>query len=182
MLGLVAHMSCQECCNDHDCTLAGGDKEFCVDGACVVGEAPVQDNDECTADGDCGTGVCVQGTCAVAPSCLRLERTFIARLNAEPELGTVTATTSACEVTFSYELTGGLSSSATVERVKPDGTFVGAVGLREGTGVFDPALRVGSFGVGVTDNIVFGTETYGCVDDDDCARQLLTTCADGVCQ
>jgi hypothetical protein len=99
----------------------------------------------------------------------------------------VAASTSGCEVTFDYEFPGGLSSSATVERIEPNGTFTGAVGLRADTGSFNNAQRTGSFGVGVTDTIAFGTDSYLCVDDDDCDGQVLPACGSrddgsGVCE
>ena len=186
--GLLTHLGCQECCTDSDCAIAGtGD--LCVEGSCAAGDPPIEANDECDGDDDCdGDQICVQGSCAFAPSCLRLQRSFVARLNDEPELGTVVATTSGCEVTFTYDFPSGLSSSATVERIERDGAFTGAVGLRTATGAFDPARRTGSFGVAIDDDIVFGTDSYVCVVDDDCARQLFENCvlgddgAVGVCR
>ena len=179
-MGLLAHFGCQECCTDHDCTVLGGPAELCIDGACAEGDEPVQENLECSGvDGCDGDQICVQGSCAFAPTCLRLDRSFAARLNDEALLGTVVATSAGCEVTFDYDFPSGLSSSAVVERIERNGVFTGAVGLRDNTGGFDPALRAGSFGVNVADDIVFGTEGYLCVVDDDCVGQLFGSCVVG---
>ncbi len=177
LLGLLCHLGCQECCNDHDCAVlnAGADQggdDLCVDGACVEGKAAVVEADGC-ADCDGAGEQCVDSQCVVAADCLRLDRTFVARLNNGASTGSVVASSDGCEVEFAYDV-AGRSNTASVDRIERDGTFTGPVGLDSGS--FDNARRTGALVVDAANTITFGTDTYACVVDDDCAGQVFTNC------
>lgn len=169
---LVLHLGCQECCNDHDCAVLTGGGDLCVDGACVAGDADVVAPGGC--DGCDGPDqLCVDRQCVVAAGCLRLDRSFVARLNGGAGVGSVVASSDGCEVEFAYDV-DGRANTASVDRIERDGTFTGPVGLIGGS--FDNARRTGALVVDGASTITFGTDTYACVVDDDCQGQVFTTC------
>lgn len=192
-LGLVAllfHLGCQQCCTDRDCALAASaenreNNEICEDGACVVEPAVRLEAPGCADDDECGEGAICAGTeqraCAPAPRCLRLDREFVGRLDGT-NAGTVTASTTGCRVAFNLAFPGELESgSASVENIGLDGAFAdeGAIGMEPG-GRWDSVQHVGTFRFprvgGGTHEVTFGTDTYGCVNDDECVGQVFTGC------
>lgn len=175
---LLWQVACQECCNDHDCSVKnGGANELCVEGACVEGDAEVVDVEGCASDDECNGGVCVDGACAFAAPCLRLNRSFVARLNGGATLGTVTATSDGCEVTFAYDVEDR-RNTASVDSIERNGGFTGSVGIDGG--VWSSATRVGVLIVDNAPNVItFGTDNYACVDSADCEGQLFTSCVVG---
>ena len=180
LLVLLCHLGCQECCNDHDCAVRaaadGGDDDFCVEGACVAGAPDVIETDGC---GGCDgpDQQCVDGACVFAPSCLRLDKAFVARRNGGA-VGSVVADSDGCTVIFAYDVDGN-SNTASVERIERDGTFTGPVGMLSGS--WSSATRTGVLVINDANRIDFGTDSYACVVAADCADQVFGACVDGVC-
>lgn len=177
---------CSECRNDQDCASASNATDLlCVDGTCAAGTAEDVAAAACKRDADCEDGeVCFDDACVVVPTCQQLVGEFVARRESTAEVGTVTATTEGCEVRLVISLSvPGDNSSATevpvaAERIAADGSWQGSTGFNGGS--WNPALRVGVLqqvgGSVATGTVVFGTTDFACVEDADCAGQVIPTC------
>ncbi len=192
LVALLVHVGCQECCNDRDCALAAAadgrdDDDVCLpDGSCGPGDIKVEALVTCTDVCENGE-VCVNGDCAPAPGCLRLDRKFVGLLNGTTR-GEVEATTvvgdvqePGCGINFAYDFGDG-RSTAFVGKIARSGAFEDPVGMNPG-GTWSSVLHAGRFevsNVGGSDAVIeFSTDSYGCIVDADCDGQVLRTCGAG---
>jgi hypothetical protein len=176
-IGLVAGLtaSCTECWNDQDCaTKIGKASSLCVSGACIEAAPETVLSATCDGDGDCSNGErCIDGTCAIVPTCQQLSGNFQAVRQDDGARGEVQAKTTGCRVQLTVAFEDG-TLEIEADGIAADGALESPIGFTRGS--WSSVERMGTLEGFNRTTVRFGTQEYLCRTDGDCSQQLVRTC------